>query len=78
MDFRPTRVCFTQRRDAVFPIYEFLSQHNSDVVSLPTVEEKFQFQSGYNSYFGLHHHYHVYREFLRITDLPLLAMVLGE
>lgn len=55
-----------------------LSQHTIDVVSVPTIEEKFQLQSGYNSYFGLHHHYYVYRDFLKITRLPLLAAVLGD
>ena len=55
----------------------FLSQHDSESILLLNVEEKFQLQSGYNSYFGFHHHYHVYREFLDSTNMPLLAVVLG-
>ena len=56
----------------------FLLHHSSDAMSVPTVEENFQLQSGYNSYFGLHHHYHLYREFFKWTDLSLLGVLLGE
>ena len=56
----------------------FLTYHAATVVSEPTIEEKFQLRSGYNSYFGFHHHYHVYQRFLKITDLPLLTLVLPE
>lgn len=57
---------------------DFLMQNDPSSAPVPVMEDKYQFQSAYNSYFGMWHHILVYRDFLERTEIPHLAYLLCD